>query len=174
MLELSAFLFHTGAVDAAKTPDASETRMTELVLPSHANALGTAFGGALLSWIDVCAAIAAQRHCGAIAVTAAIDEMQFLAPVRVGDVVSLHARVNAVFQTSLEVGCTVHHEGATTTTKTLCAEAFLTFVCRGQSGEPVSAPALHLLATPDKQRHAQALRRRQERLARKLQRGQDT
>ena len=144
--------------------------MTELVLPSHANALGTAFGGALLSWIDICSAIAAQRHCGVVAVTAAIDEMQFLAPVKVGDVVSLYARVNAAFGTSLEVECCVHKEEVGVRTQTLCAEAILTFVCRTPDGNPAKAPALELDTEDDRLRYQEAQARRQERLSRKRQR----
>lgn len=150
-----------------KSPVVSETHMTELVLPSHANAIGTAFGGALLSWIDVCAAIAAQRHCGAVAVTAAIDEMQFLAPVRVGDVVSLFSRVNATFKTSLEVGCVVHREGTDAGVQTLCAEALLTFVCRDLEGTPMAAPPLRVASHGERQRQQEAVARRAERLARK-------
>jgi acyl-CoA hydrolase len=141
--------------------------MTELVLPSHANAIGTAFGGAILSWIDVCAAIAAQRHCGAVAVTASIDEMQFLAPVHVGDVVTLTARVNAAFTTSVEVECRVEREGTASSERTLCADALLTFVCRGDDGAPAVAPVLALETEDDRVRQAEAVRRRHERLARR-------
>lgn len=142
--------------------------MTELVLPSHANALGTAFGGAILSWIDICAAIAAQRHCEAVAVTAAMDEMQFLAPVRVGDVVSLYARVNAAFGTSVEVECCVHREGVERGEPTLCAEALLTFVCRGADGDPRRAPRLLVETDEDAARHNAAELRRAARLSRKV------
>jgi acyl-CoA hydrolase len=141
--------------------------MTELVLPQHANALGTAFGGTVLSWIDICGAIAAQRHCGRIAVTAAIDEMQFLAPIRVGDVIRLTAMVNAAFRTSVEVEVRVEREDPATMARTLCADAVLTFVNRDDEGRPIPAPPLACETNEERARAEQAVARRSERLARK-------
>jgi acyl-CoA hydrolase len=141
--------------------------MSEIVLPQHANALGTAFGGVVLSWIDVCGAIAAQRHCGRVAVTAAIDDMQFLAPIRVGDVVRLTARVNAAFRTSLEVEVHVEREDIATRERTLCADALLTFVNRDEEGAPVSAPPLAPETDEERLRIDAARERRAARLAKK-------
>lgn len=146
-----------------RSPSLSITQMTELVLPSHANALGTAFGGAVLSWIDICAAIAARRHCGTIAVTAAIDEMQFLAPINVSDVVILTSRVNAAFNTSVEVGCRVEREAPTSTERILCADAILTFVSRGRDGKPANVPPLLLETDDDRARYEAAVVRRKKR-----------
>ncbi len=148
-------------------PRFSFTEMSEIVLPQHANALGTAFGGVVLSWIDVCGAIAAQRHCGRIAVTAAIDDMQFLAPIRVGDVVRLTARVNAAFRTSLEVEVQVEREDIATRERTLCADALLTFVNRDEEGCPVPAPPLAPETDEEEARVRAAKERRAERLAKK-------
>ncbi len=155
---------------APRSPRVSQTLMTELVLPQHANSLGTAFGGAILSWIDICAAIAAQRHCGGVAVTAAIDEMEFRAPVHVGDVLCLHARVNAAFRTSLEVECVVERECAGAATRALCADALLTFVARDRDGGSVTAPPLLLETDEDRRRYEAACRRRQARLSRRASR----
>src|SRR5688572_19322347 len=119
-----------------RPPRLSTTELTELVLPQHANAIGPAFGGTVLGWIDVCAAIHAQPHGRRIAITAAIDEMQFLPPIRVGDVVRLVARVNAAFRTSVEVQVRVEREEPTSMERTLCADALLTFVSRGDDGAP--------------------------------------
>jgi len=141
--------------------------MTEILLPQHANALGTAFGGTVLGWIDVCGAVAAQRHCGRIAVTAAIDDMQFLAPIRVGDVVRLTARVNAAFRTSVEVEVVVEREDPATMERTVAADAILTFVNRGDDGRPMRAPPLLCETDEDRRRQEAAERRREERLARK-------
>lgn len=152
--------------DERRTSADSVTEMTELVLPQHANAIGTAFGGTVLSWIDVCAAIAAQRHCGAVAVTASIDEVQFLGPIRVGDVVRLVARLNAAFRTSVEVEVRVETEDASGT-RALCADALLTFVKVDAEGRPAPVPPL-TPATPDDTARAEAAAaRRTERLARK-------
>jgi acyl-CoA hydrolase len=152
--------------DAPRSPRSSQTVMTELVLPQHANAIGTAFGGSILSWIDICAAIAAQRHCGRVAVTAAIDEMQFLAPIRVGDTLVLRAQVNAAFNTSMEVEVTVereeHADGSTH--RTLCADAILTFVNRDDDGKPVRVPPLACETDDDRRRLAAARSRRERRL----------
>ena len=77
--------------------------MTEFVLPTHANALGSVFGGQVMAWIDLCGAICAQRHTGRIAITAGMDELSFERPIKVGQVVRLRARVTATFRTSLEL-----------------------------------------------------------------------
>jgi acyl-CoA hydrolase len=150
-----------------RPPRLSFTEMTEILLPQHANALGTAFGGAVLSWIDVCGAIAAQRHCGRVAVTAALDEMQFLAPIRVGDVVCLTARVNAAFRTSIEVQVRVEREEPRTMERTLCADALLTFVSRGDDGKPALAPRVLCETEEDEAHERAANRRRTERLKRR-------
>jgi acyl-CoA hydrolase len=152
---------------AARPPRLSFTEMTEIVLPQHANALGTAFGGIVLSWIDICGAVAAQRHCGRVAVTAAIDDMQFLAPIRVGEVVRLTGRVNAAFRTSVEVEVQVEREDIATMERTLCADALLTFVNRDESGRPVPAPALLPETDEERARVAEATERRAQRLAKK-------
>jgi len=86
-----------------KSVDTSRTQMTEYVLPQHANALGNVFGGQIMAWVDLCAAICAQRHSGRVAVTAFVDDLKFEQPVRVGEVVRLAAQVTAVFRTSLEI-----------------------------------------------------------------------
>ena len=153
-----------------RTPADSVTEMTELVLPQHANAIGTAFGGTVLSWIDVCAAIAAQRHCGAVAVTASIDEVQFLGPIRVGDVVRLVARLNAAFRTSVEVEVRVETEDASGT-RALCADGLLTFVKVDGEGRPAPVPPLTPETPADTARAEAAAARRQERLARKARPG---
>lgn len=163
-------MLYTGAAmnDALPgTPRHSFTQMTEIVLPQHANTVGTAFGGTVLSWIDICGAIAAQRHCGRVAVTAAIDEMQFLAPIRVGDVVRLKARVNATFRTSLEVEVWVEVEERGTLKGTLCADALLTYVNRDDDGHPTPTPPLRCETDEECAREQGAHRRRQQRLERK-------
>ena len=150
----------------SKAPSVSATEMTEILLPQHANALGTAFGGTIMSWIDVCAAVAAQRHCGRIAVTAFVDDMQFLRPIRVGDVVRLTAVVNATFRTSLEVGVLVERESRDTMERVGCVEAFLTFVNLDDNGRPSPVPKLAISSDEERAREADALARRERRLAR--------
>src|ERR1700679_2955767 len=85
----------------------STTTMTEYVLPQHSNVFGGVFGGQIMAWVDLCAAICAQRHAGRQAVTAFVDELRFERPVRVGEVVRLVARVTATFRTSMEISVVV-------------------------------------------------------------------
>ncbi|MFK7986985.1 MAG: acyl-CoA thioesterase [Sandaracinaceae bacterium] len=148
-----------------KSARASFTEMTELVLPQHGNVLGTAFGGTVLAWIDVCGAIAAQRHCHRVAVTAAIDEVKFMAPILVGDVVVLSARVNAAFRTSMEVEVEVKVEDTTTGNRTLSVDAFMTFVAVDDDRRPCAVPPLIAESAEDQRRVREATKRRERRLA---------
>ena len=148
----------------AKSPRDSFTEMTELVLPQHGNVLGGAFGGTVLSWMDICGAVAAQRHCHRVAVTAAIDEVSFVAPIRVGDVVVLSARLNAAFRSSMEVEVAVQVEDAITHRRTRCVDAFMTFVAIGEDRRPVQVPELVAETVEDRARRAAAEARRAERL----------
>lgn len=120
----------------------SEAAMTHLVLPTHANALGNVFGGQVLAWMDICAAICAQRHCGTVAVTAGIDDLAFEGPVRVGHVLRLNARISAAFRTSVEVHVVVEGEDASTGRTWPCVQAFLSFVAIDSYGKPVPVPPL--------------------------------
>src|SRR5512135_163026 len=92
----------------------SKVEMTEMVLPNDTNRLGNLLGGRLMHWIDIAAAIAASRHTNRVCVTASVDELHFLNPVKQGEVVVLRASVNRVFRTSLEVGVNVTTENTLT------------------------------------------------------------
>ena len=116
--------------------------MTELVLPTHTNAFGTIFGGTIMSWVDLCGAIAAQRHAGRTVVTAFVDDLMFQGPVRVGEVVRLVGRVTATFRTSLEIEVIVHGEDATTGRTWPCVQARLTFVALDGHRKPTPVPPL--------------------------------
>lgn len=150
-----------------RTPRDSLTEMTELVLPQHGNILGGAFGGTVLAWIDICGAVAAQRHSRRIAVTAAIDEVSFLAPIRVGDVVVLTARLNAAFRTSMEVHVEVQVEERATGRRRRCVDAFMTFVAVDEDRKPCPVPPLVTETADDERRREQAEVRRTARLARR-------
>ncbi|MFW2389763.1 MAG: acyl-CoA thioesterase [Polyangiales bacterium] len=136
----------------AKRPSESFTEMTELVMPQHTNAIGTAFGGVIMSWIDICSSIAAKRHCGRVCVTARVDALEFKAPIKVGDVVRLTARLNAAFTSSMEIAVRVEVEHAVTGARSLCADARATFVNLGDDGRPCPVPPL--LAETDEDRRA--------------------
>lgn len=151
----------------AKRPSDSFTEMTELVLPQHANAIGTAFGGVIMSWIDICSSIAAKRHCGRVSVTARVDALEFRAPIKVGDVVRLTARLNAAFRTSMEIGVRVEREHAETGERALCADARTTFVNIGDDGKPCTVPQLLAETEEDRRLAAEAMDRRKRRRAEK-------
>lgn len=150
---------------APRPAAASRTVMSELVLPQHANAVGTAFGGTIMSWIDICGAICAQRHGGRVAVTAFVDDIAFVAPIRVGDVVVLEARLNAAFRTSMEVEVVVQREDTQTGARTRCVDALLTFVQVDADGRALPVPPLALESDDDRARALAAEQRRRARLA---------
>ncbi len=143
---------------------ASQVVMTELVLPSHTNALDTIFGGVIMSWIDICAAIAAQRHSQCSVVTASIDKLSFIAPVKKGWVVNLKASVNFVSKTSMEVGVRVDAENPRSGEVFHTASAYLTFVAIGGNGRPVEIPQLILQSEDDQRRYQAAKARREDRI----------
>ena len=148
-----------------KPPSESFTEMTELVLPQHTNAIGTAFGGVIMSWIDICSSIAAIRHCGRVCVTARVDALEFKAPIKVGDVVRLTARLNAAFSSSMEIAVRVEVEHAQTGARSLCADARATFVNLGKDGKPCPVPALLSESEGDRQAAVEAAERRKQRRA---------
>ena len=130
----------------------TETEMTQLVLPGFTNALGTAFGGQIAAWCDVCAAVSAQRFVRGPVVTASMDQLHFLKPIRRGMVVLLRSRVNRAWRTSMEVGVRVEAEDVTTGAREHCCTAYLTFVGLDASGQPRRAPLLDAAGDPDAER----------------------
>ncbi len=118
--------------------------MTEYVLPQHANALGNVFGGQIMAWVDLCAAICAQRHSGRTAVTAFVDDLQFQAPVKVGEVVRLRAKITATFRTSMEIEVVVEGEDSRTRRQWPCVDARIVFVAIDADSAPTPVPSLLL------------------------------
>lgn len=127
--------------------------MTQIVLPSHTNALDTAFGGQIAAWADICAAVAAQRFCRGPAVTASMDQLDFRRPVRKGMVVVLRSQVNRAWTTSMECGVRVETEHPFTGQREHCCTAYFTFVALDDSGQKRAVPEL------DCEGDAEALRR---------------
>jgi len=139
--------------------------MTQIVMPMHTNgAAGIMFGGIMMQWIDVCAGVAAMRHASGAVVTASIDRLDFLSPVRVGEIVVLQAMVNYAGKTSMEVGCRVETEDMRTGTRRYVTKSYLTFTAIDDHGKPRHIQALELVTEHDQRRHADAERRRAERL----------
>lgn len=140
--------------------------MTQIVMPMHTNGVaGVMFGGVMMQWIDVCAGVAAMRHAAGPVLTASIDRLDFLTPVHVGEIVILHAQVNYVARTSMEVGCRVETEDMTTGKRRYTTKAYLTFVAMGDDGKPRPLHALSLATDDDQRRHRDAEGRRKARLA---------
>lgn len=142
----------------------STTTMSEIVLPSDSNSLGSAFGGKVMQWIDVCGAIASQRHCRKTVVTASMDELHFRAPIRMGQIALLEARVNAAFSRSLEVEVVVHSEDPKTGERRLCCDALLTFAALDDDFRPTAVPPLLAEDEDERARAEAAAERRARRL----------
>jgi acyl-CoA hydrolase len=138
------------AVTEGKKPSDSEIIMTELAVPNDANVLGNVLGGKVMHWIDLAAATAAHRHCRSICVTAAIDRLSFLNPIKVGHLAHLYARVVCVGKTSLIVKVDVQSENMDTGVKKRTSEAYLTFVCIDKDGKPRKVPPLILQSEEEK------------------------
>ncbi len=138
--------------------------MTEIVLPQHTNALGTVFGGVVMSWADIAAACAAMRHTRKAVVTASMDALHFLAPIKLGWIVSIKARVNQTWNSSMEVGVRIEAENPLTSEHYHTASAYVTFVAVDQHGKPISVAQIKPETEADKRRQKQAVVRRQSRL----------
>jgi len=144
-----------------KTPSQSTTVNTEVVLPNDTNHVGNLFGGKLMQWLDITAAISAQRHCGRVVVTAAINHVSFDKPIKQNSIVTLEAKVSRAFSSSMEVFVDVFVENPSTGEKTKCNEAILTFVAIDQNGSPLPVPQITPESDLEKKRFDGALRRRQ-------------
>jgi acyl-CoA hydrolase len=138
--------------------------MTEYVLPQHTNPLQTIFGGVILSWIDIAASICAQRHCHAIVVTASLDTMYFLAPMRIGWIANIKASVNYVHNTSCEIGVRIIAENPRTQELFHTASAYLTMVALNSNGKPTPMPPLRPESEEEKRRCREGEERRENRL----------
>ena len=150
-----------------KPVQASQVNTTQLVLPNDTNQLGNLLGGTLMHWIDIAAAICAQRHSGRICVTASVDELTFHYPIKLGEVVTLQASVNRAFSTSMEIGVLVTVSNRTQPAARRANTAYLTFVGLDDSGQPTRVPPVVPETDDEVERFQEALRRREARLARR-------
>lgn len=149
---------------APKRPSDSYTEMVQVVLPNDANPLGFLLGGTAMHLIDIAGAIACHRHSRSLVVTAAVDGLQFLHPVKIGDLLVLKACVTAAFRTSLEVEVEVFSEETLTGARKLTSRAYLTFVAVDRAGNRVPVPPLELETDEQRQRARDAEARRAARL----------
>ena len=138
--------------------------MTELVLPNDTNTFGNLMGGRLMYWMDIAAALAATKHCSAPVVTASVDNISFEAPIKIGNVVHIEAKVSRAFNTSMEVHLAVWGEDPIHQYKYKSNEAYYTFVALDPNGKPRSVPSMTPETDEEKRLFESALRRRQLRL----------
>ena len=145
----------------SKTPAESHCIKTEFVLPNDTNHVQNLFAGKLMQWVDITAAISAQRHSGRVVVTASINHVSFEHPIRQNSIITLEAKVSRAFNSSMEVIVDVWVEHPSTGEKTKCNEAILTFVAVDQNGTPLPVPELVPVTEQEHKRYEAALRRRQ-------------
>jgi acyl-CoA hydrolase len=139
--------------------------MTQLVLPHHANVHGSVLGGTVMHWVDLAAAIVANRHSRRPVVTAAFDEMAFLAPIQVGQVAIIKARLTLVDRSSMEIRVDVQSEDMLSGERRRTGTAFVTFVALDPvTRRPSPVPPLVLESEEERAEHAQAQERRRLRL----------
>jgi len=148
----------------ARMVNDSRVEMTEVILPQYTNVIGTVFGGQIVSWIDICAAVSAQRHSRSVVVTASIDSVHFIEPIKQGQIVVLKGQVNAVFKSSMEIGVIVFTESPLTGERCKAVRAYCTFVALDANGKPKQLPDLLLKNDEDVRRHGEAHERRRLRL----------
>lgn len=143
----------------------------QVVLPNDSNPLGYILGGTVMHLIDITGAIACHRHTNTLALTAGVDGLEFIHPIKVGDLILLKSRVTCVFGTSLEVEVEVFSEEIETGTRKLTSRAYLTFVSIDRDGKAQKVPPLLVETADDEERVRQAHERRADRLRRKAERG---
>jgi acyl-CoA hydrolase len=151
----------------AKPASESEVVLVRQMEVPDANLAGSVHGGTIMKMVDTAAGLAAAKHSGGLAVTAAMDEMAFLEPVKIGDVVTVKAMVNEAFTTSMEVGVRVEAETIQTGRKVHTSSAYLVFVALDDEGRPRTVPPLLAENEEQSQRQHEASLRRKARLARK-------
>jgi acyl-CoA hydrolase len=150
-----------------KPPSASATEMVQVVLPNDANPLGFILGGTVMHLIDMAAAVACHRHTRSLLVTAAVDGLQFLHSIKIGDLIILKSRVTCTFNTSLEAQVDVYSEELLTGKRQLTSRAYLTFVAISQNGGRIPVPPLLVESDEDRRVCEEARVRRAARLKQK-------
>ena len=144
-----------------KNPQDSRTVQTEIVLPNDTNNLNNLMGGRLLHWMDIVAAVCAQRHCGRTCVTAAVNNVSFGHPIPKASIVTLEANISRAFSSSMEIIIDVWTEDMQSGSRTKCNEAIYTFVAVDNMGKPAKVPGVEPETKIEKERFVAALRRRQ-------------
>ena len=149
---------------AARKASENLTIMTELVLPNDTNVFGNLMGGRLMYWMDIAAALSAQKHCNSAVVTASVDNISFENPIKLGNVVHIQAKISRAFNTSMEIHLKVWGEDLKKQHKYKSNEAYFTFVALDSDNKPIPVPELITETEEEKKLYEGALRRRQIRL----------
>ncbi|MBI3803456.1 MAG: acyl-CoA thioesterase [Nitrospirae bacterium] len=152
--------------EEGKTVAETATEMVQIILPNDTNMLGNLLGGTLMHWIDMVGAIVANRHSRRPIVTASMEGLDFLVPVRLGFLVILKAQMNYAGKSSMEVGVEVYSENGLSGERVHTSSAILTYVAVDLKGRPVPVPKLILTTEEERRRHEEALERKQRRLER--------
>lgn len=148
-----------------KTVADSLTETVEIVLPNDANPLGNILGGKVMHLIDIVGAISAHRHCRSLLVTASVDNVDFVHPIKIGQLIVLRAFVTRTFNTSIEVEVNVFSEDGMTGQRRQTSSAFVTYVAVDRDGRPTRVPPIVPVTAEEKRRYREALARRRRRLA---------
>jgi acyl-CoA hydrolase len=143
-----------------KTPDDSETIMTEIIFPNDTNPMGIVQGGRVVQLMDIACAVCAQVHSGGIAVTASINNVHFIQPAMLGDVLTIKARITRVFNTSMEIYAEVITKRLPDMKPTLTNYAYFTFVALDQNKKPVKVAPITPANNEDRSRYKDALKRK--------------
>lgn len=146
-----------------KTPAESETITTQVICPNDTNPMGLLQGGRLVEWMDITAAVTAQTHSGRIAVTASIDSLIFKRPARIGDIISIKARITRAFETSMEIFVGVWTRKVISKEEYMTNEAYFTFVALDDNAHPTKIPQVRPVTKGEKTAYAAALKRREAR-----------
>jgi acyl-CoA hydrolase len=145
-----------------KTPSASETIKTEVVCPNDTNPMGILQGGRLVQWMDIAAAVCAQTHAGKICVTASIDNVTFKSSARIGDIVTLKAKITRTFTTSMEIFVQVHSRNVLSGENHLINEAYFTFVALDDHARPFAVEAVKPVTKEEVSGYKKALERKKQ------------
>ncbi len=156
---------NTADANEIRTVRQSQSEYSEICLPNSTNMLGTMLGGHVMHLVDLCGAIAAIRHARAAVVTASVDQMTFLYPIRIGDLAMLKSQVNRVFRTSMEVGVKLWVENLRTGEVRHTSSAYLTFVALDENGTRIVLPPIAPETPEEQRRYDEAAERRAYRLA---------
>jgi acyl-CoA hydrolase len=164
---MSVLTVKNSMTDQPRSVQGTRSEYSEICLPNYTNMLGNMLGGHVMHLVDLCGAIAAMRHARCVVVTASIDQMTFLHPIHIGELVRLKSQVNRVFRTSMEVGVKVWVENLQTTEIRHTSSAYLTFVALDAAGNRVILPQIVPSTEEERRRFDEAAERRAYRLAQK-------